>query len=249
VQENALVGGRVVQHPHFMYSAVTQRALQALLRPLGVRYGSLTSPLHAALVQELLWTRYRDLADLQYSCWRVGPGEAVCSACGECLRMALGVLAIGDSPERAGLDLVRLLNAMRDWTPRLLPPGTADALPAETVGDGLRRQILRAIQTTRVRRVAATIAARRPWRLCRADARRAIRAYAELRRRTAAVPPAEPCGYRPGFLRLVDPRVRPGVADVYAAHFGVEDEARWGGVLARGDALVGWITEPLGGEG
>src|SRR5262245_13021931 len=67
VQENADLDGRVVQHPHFMYSTVTQRALAALLKPAGIRYSSLTAPLHSEQVQQLLWTRYRDLRELKYS--------------------------------------------------------------------------------------------------------------------------------------------------------------------------------------
>ena len=247
VQENVERDGAVVQHPHCMYSTVTQRALQALFRPLGLRYGSLTSPLHAGQVQQLLWKRYGDLADLQYSCWRVGPNQRTCSTCGECFRMALGVLALGGSPEAAGIDLVRLLKAMRDWTPRLLPPGTTSATPGERVGDGLRRQIVHSIQTTRVRRVAGAIA-RRPWRLLDPRARSAIRAYAALRRRVAVEGPVGPCGYRPRFLRIVDEQLRAQLGEIFERHFAVEDEAAYAGILARGDALVRWIVEPLGGE-
>jgi hypothetical protein len=121
VQENVEIGGQVVQHPHFMYSAATQGALADLLAPFGLRYGSLLTPLYSGQVQQLLWTRYRDLCDLQYSCWRVGTGEATCSRCSQCLRVALAALALGDSPERMGIDLVRLLPAMRDWQPAAPP--------------------------------------------------------------------------------------------------------------------------------
>lgn len=68
-QENAVCDGRIVQHHHFMYSAATQRALSALLAPYGIRLGSLIWPLYSMQVQQLLWSRYPDLSDLQYSCW------------------------------------------------------------------------------------------------------------------------------------------------------------------------------------
>lgn len=132
VQENAEIGGRTVQHPHFMYSAATQGAIAALLAPLGMRYGSLISALYSSQVQQLLWQRYGDLCDLQYSCWRVAAGEATCSRCSQCLRVALGALAAGGAPERMGIDLIRLLPAMRDWAPEeaAAPGGGAAAFEA-----------------------------------------------------------------------------------------------------------------------
>jgi hypothetical protein len=132
VQENVEIGGRTVQHTHFMYSAATMGAIAALLAPAGMRYGSLISALYSSQVQQLLWHRYGDLCDLQYSCWRVGAGEATCSRCSQCLRVALGALAAGGTPERMGIDLLRLLPAMRDWTPdEAAAPGGA-AAAAET---------------------------------------------------------------------------------------------------------------------
>jgi hypothetical protein len=38
VQESSVIGDKVVQHRHFMYSAATQRALARLLEPYGIRY-------------------------------------------------------------------------------------------------------------------------------------------------------------------------------------------------------------------
>jgi hypothetical protein len=43
VQENAKRGGMVVQARHFMYSAVTHRAVSEAVAPGGVRVGSLTN--------------------------------------------------------------------------------------------------------------------------------------------------------------------------------------------------------------
>src|SRR5678816_80962 len=77
----------------FMYSAATQRALSRLLEPYGMRYGSLTWPLYSSHVQHLLWSRYPDLSDLQYSCWLVAKDEAMCSRCRQCLRLAVVALA------------------------------------------------------------------------------------------------------------------------------------------------------------
>ena len=47
VQENAEQDGKIVQHPHFMYSAATQRAFSRYLEPHGFRFGSLIWPLYS----------------------------------------------------------------------------------------------------------------------------------------------------------------------------------------------------------
>jgi hypothetical protein len=296
VQENVEMNGRIVQHTHFMYSAATQRALAALLAPLGVRYGSLISALYSLQVQELLWTRYGDLCDLQYSCWRVGAGEATCSRCSQCLRLALGALAIGETPERMGIDLVRLLLAMRDWSPGP-PAAAAAAAPAATVSAGaagtaspaaapgmpaapdapgvapsgpsapapapallpavavsrrFRRQMLRSFAAISTVRVAAALFAGGPARLLTRRGWQAVAAYAGLRRRLALAAPggaavllAETWGYREGFLRQVDPRLRARIAAIFAEHFVAEGAGLDGGVLERSEALAAWIAAPL----
>ena len=251
VQENADLDGRVVQHPHFMYSTVTQRALAALLKPAGIRYSSLTAPLHSEQVQQLLWTRYRDLRDLQYSCWQVPPDEATCSRCPQCLRLAMGVLALGDNPAPMGVNLPRLLRAMREWEPRRLhkenfkenfPP-----LPQNLVGAALQRQTVRAIRATPLSRVGRAIVDGHLARVIDPKTWLAIRAYAMLRRRLAAYSVGPAPGFRAGFLSVIDPFVRDRVGKIFAAHFSPEEESSYAAVLARGHALARWITEPVGG--
>jgi hypothetical protein len=258
VQENAEIGGCIVQHTHFMYSAATQAALAALLAPLGMRYGSLISALWSAQVQQLLWTRYADLRDLQYSCWRVEAGEATCSRCSQCLRLALAALALGDSPEHMGINLVRLFPALRDWqpgTPPATPVADAPRLPADVVRAGLRQQVLRSLAATPTARVAAALVSGGPGRVLRPAAWRALAAYAHLRRRLVLGAEggldgalAEAPGYRAGFLRQVDGLVRSRVAGIFAAHFTAESEATYAGVLQRGEALARWIAAPLTAE-
>jgi hypothetical protein len=248
VQENAEVAGQIIQHPHFMYSTVTQRALQVLLQRAGIHYCSLTSALHNHQVQRLLWTRYADLRDLQYSCWKVRGEESTCSRCVQCLRLAMCALALGDTPERMGIDLATLLISMRAWRPKA--PGTTpeDDLPRAVIGRRLAAQITSFLELTPLDRVARVLAhPKGRWSL---SPRRlvALACYANLRRRALAEPAGALPGRRTGFLRLVDPLVRQGVASVYEQHFAAEDETAYAGTLARSDALVRWITEPLGGE-
>lgn len=247
VQENVELDGRVVQHRHFMYSAVSQRVLQALLAPAGIRYGSLTVPLHSFQVQELLWTRYPDLADLQYSCWRVRRRQAACERCSQCLRVALCAVAVGDTPARMGVDLVSVLNRMYRWRPNTLPEGTT-ALPSAIVPARLDAQVVRYIQALPPGAVQRTITLGRPRWLWTGRGWLAIRRYARLRERLRALPVGPSPGYRPGFERLLDPLLREPLARIFAERFGVEAEADYGDVLARGDALTRWILEPIGGE-
>jgi hypothetical protein len=256
VQESiALADGGVVQHTHFMYSAATQRAIAALLAPLGVRYGSLISALYSAQVQTLLWTRYGDLRDLQYSCWRVpATGGATCSACSQCLRLALTALALGDNPQRMGIDLAKLLVAMRDWSPAAPLHATAGGalLPSALIARRLRRQSLRSLAATPTARVAGALAMGGPLRLVDPASWRALAAYARLRRRLVLGAPggaadllAEVPRYRAGFLRQLDPLLRSRIAAIFDTHFAAEPPAEHAAVQARGDALAAWITAPL----
>jgi exopolysaccharide biosynthesis predicted pyruvyltransferase EpsI len=242
VQQNAVREGRIVQHPHFMYSAATQRALSAWLAPAGVTYGSLTWPLHSAQVLKMLWTRYPDLADLQYSCWKVGPDEAACSRCGQCFRIALGILAAGGRPERVGIDLPSVLEANAGWAPGL--PAPADAAPRDRVRSDLDSGVIAAVQATSPAHVLCTLALGGPRRLGERRTWAALAAYRRLRQRLAGLT-ASPPRYQAGFLRLVDGLVRDGLGDIYAAHFLAAPEASRADVLARSEALTRWIVEPL----
>ncbi|HVT17699.1 MAG TPA: aminotransferase class I/II-fold pyridoxal phosphate-dependent enzyme [Thermoanaerobaculia bacterium] len=243
VQDNVeLPAGGIVQHPHFMYSNATQRAIAALLAPLGVRYGSLICALHSEQVQELLWTRYGDLADLQYSCWRVAEDEAACNRCSQCLRVALGALALRDLPQRMGIELTPLLSAMAGWQPRRARAG---ALPAERVAAALHAQVLRSIAATPARRVLAALALAEPGRLLDGGGWRALAAYVRLRRRLAAEPAPPARGFCAGFLRWLDPLVGQRLAAIYAEHFRPEPASAHVAVQARSEALTGYVAAPL----
>ncbi|HWC01982.1 MAG TPA: hypothetical protein VHF87_04360 [Methylomirabilota bacterium] len=248
VNQNAEWAGQIVQHSHFVYSTVTQRTLQALLRPVGVRYCSLTSPLHSYQVQELLWTRYRDLRDLQYSCWQVGPAESACNRCRQCLRLALCALALGDSPRRMGVNLTRLLWSQRGWRLTHLDGGaTHNLLPGRQVAAALERQTARFIQGTSLGRVAREVAADGRAGLADPRAWLALLAFARLRQRSRVVD--APPGFRAGFLAQIDPLLRERVATIFREHYRPQPESEYARVLERNNALVRRITEPLGGEG
>lgn len=241
LQETALWDGVVVQHPHFMYSAVTQCALDALLARYGLRHGSTNYPLRSAQIQRLLWTRYTDLRDLQYSCWRVGPDDAACSACSDCLRAALTALAAGASPAQIGIDLRRLLVAMRKWT----PSGGGNGVPDARVRAALDEQITRGLASVSRGSVLRHLVGGDPRGLFDPGLVRALGAYAQLRRRLARrAAPVLP-GYRRAYLALVDERYRARLTDIFDAAFGTAGSEDDAAALARTRALAGWISAPL----
>jgi hypothetical protein len=241
VQESIEREGHVVQHPHGVYSTATLRALSSLLEPAGVRLSTLTAPLHSFQVQRLLWQRYPDLAELQFSCWRVRRRQAWCHGCGQCLRSAYGALASGGSPARAGLDLATLLARLSDWQP---PPAPAPpGLPDAEVRFRLNAHAARMIADTPLADVRRELA-RRPWRRLSPSGWRALQRAGALRARMQALDPPPLPGFRPGFLRQLDPLLRGRIESIYAEHFPSEPEAAWSAALERSDRLAAWLSEP-----
>ncbi|HEX3584202.1 MAG TPA: hypothetical protein VH087_20730, partial [Thermoanaerobaculia bacterium] len=239
VQESAELEGNIVQHPHAMYSVVTQSAVSSLLSRVGMSYGSLLSPLRSQQIQQLLWTRYPDLADLQYSCWRVAPDEATCSRCSQCLRVAFAALSIGESPARMGINLVNLMHALHGWEPRRMAGPLV--LPGDRVTADLHAQTVRTIVMTPLLRFAKALGRRRytPRGLL------AIDRFRRLRRRLGRQTVAAARGYRPAYLACVDPLVREPIAGIYAAAFSPDDAAEQETNRRRGERLIRHITEPL----
>ncbi len=243
LQESALHEGRVVRLRHFMYSAATQRAIAAWLAPSGVEYGSLTWPLHSAEILQLLWRRYPDLADLQYSCWKVGADQAACSRCSQCFRIAMGILAAGGHPGWVGIDVLTVLEGRGAWQPDW--PAAWDALPEDRVRADLSAGVIRSIRATPMGRVLADVWRGGPRRLTKRRTWAALAGYRQLRRRLAkcVVPPP---GYRAGFLRLVDGQLRDRLGEIYASCFTPAPEPSYVEQLARSEALTRWIAAPLG---
>jgi hypothetical protein len=248
LQETVELGGHVVQHPHLMYSAATQQAVSALLGRWGMAHGSLTYPLQSGHVQHLLWSRYPQLRDLQYSCWRVGAHQATCSGCSQCLRTALTAITTGADPIEMGIDLVALLPAMRDWSPSA-PSGLG--LPDDAVRAGLHGQVvrdLRAVGTATMARLLFAGATRRPRRLLRPARWQALAAHRSLRRRvTRGVAVAPDPGYRRSSLALVHESLREPLAAIFDASFPAAEPARHEASLDRTRRLVAWTTAPLRG--
>ncbi|HEY8001686.1 MAG: hypothetical protein ACHQJ5_06475 [Vicinamibacteria bacterium] len=242
VQTSTVRAGALVQHPHFMYGAVTQRALGRLLARRGVGYGSLTYPVRAWQVSRLLWSRYPDLRELQYSCWRHGRGEGACSGCPDCLAIMLTALEAGVAPSRTGVDVRRLLDRMGDWEPRL----DGGELPDAQVRRELHGASVRTLTGMRTRVFASRLLRTDPRQLARRGATHTVRRYAWLRGRVAPQAAQVPAlGYRHGFLPLVDERWRDRLEVLLDGEYerapAAEDELE----LGRIQELIERITEPL----
>ncbi len=234
VQQSQRRDGMIVQHHHFMYSAVTQRALQALLEPTGIRYGGLTSAVRQFQVQRLLTARYADLRDLQYSCWDLSADEQACSACGECAGIAFNLMADGVSPTVAGIDVATLVGAIEVWRPdreSRQPPG-----PSRQSGQDHRSQLLRRIQALPAERLAQ-FGVDDPLLAGYATERAAMLASTE--------PLAPEPGYPAAYLDLVDEPLRSGLATIIGEHFAPAQDGFDAAGLQRTLTLSDWIAAPL----
>ncbi len=237
--------GRIIQHRHFMYSAATQRAVSALLAPHGLELSSLTSPLHATQVLRLLWTRYADLSDLQYSCWMLGEHEQTCSRCRDCFEHTFGALAVWDRPARMGLDLPRILREQRDWTPRTLDPRDPAPLPSQLASQRNSRHVLANVRAATLPAWVWAMVRDHPRTLCSREGLEALAHFRAIKRRLDPAAPEWPPRYRPGYLALVDPWLRDRVGAIYAHHFAPEPEAQYADLLRRTRTLGDWLSAPL----
>jgi hypothetical protein len=249
VQESVERDGRIVQHRHFMYSAVTLQGVSALLAPYGMQLSSLTSPLYAVQVHRLLWTRYRDVSDLQYSCWLLHQGEGACSKCRACLEYALGVLALGDRPARMGLELGKVMREVRDWIPRTLDPGNCAPTPSQIASARHGGHVMTNACAASPLSFLRAMLLDHPRELFSSDGREAFSCFRALKQRLEPLAPASPPGYRPGFLELVDPLLRDRVGAIYGSHFSAEPDHEYADLLARSKRLAQWVCEPLAGTG
>jgi hypothetical protein len=242
LQVNALLGGRIVQHSHFMYSAATQRALGRLLAPYGIRFGSLIWPLQSMQVQQLLWTRYPDLCDLQYSCWRVRPGESTCSRCEQCLRVAVTALASGEDPSRMGIDVHKILAFAPAWEQKINARATP-VLPQDGEAQRLDARVMDTIRRVPPAHLAAVLARGKFWRF--ASRARALRAFRRVQKRALESLEQPPLGVKEAFFDWLDPELRAPLIAIYTHHFPREPRERHLGYYERSETLTRRATSVL----
>jgi hypothetical protein len=234
VQVNAIVDGKIVQHKHFMYSAATQRALGRLLVPYGIRFGSLTWPLYSIQVQQLLWTRYPDLCDLQYSCWHVQPGEATCNQCEQCFRITMTALASGHNPERMGIDLREVLCHVPDYVTATSPETCI--LPQDwQKGAAVVRDAVCRVSLTHL---ASVLAKGRNRILASREVFGMLWNFYRLQSLARQAPRYRRSGVRQAFFDWLDPELRDSAVGIYTRHFSREPRREHFGEYERSRALT-----------
>jgi len=247
LQDNARIDGKIIQHSHFMYTAATQRALTGLLGPYGFEIGSLTWPLHTMQVQQLLWARFPDLCDLQYSCWRVGENQAACSQCEQCLRIAATALASGADPQRMGVDLPKVIDYALTWRP-MEKKVSVQRLPQEVAAGKLTAHVVDAIKRTSLNHVRFTLAraTKGQWSWHQSlKLRKAVWTFRIVRWRFRHWPPPPPMGVREAFFDWLDAGLREALIAIYKQYFPIEPRAQHLGILERSDELTSRATSSL----
>jgi hypothetical protein len=238
LQYNTSCPGGILQHSHFASSMVTLASLDSLLGQFGLHLGSVTCALHTPQVVELLWRRYPELIDLQFSCWLGAGGAQACSACGQCLEVALLALANGLSPSRVGIDPVVVMCSKAGWRPD--QPGPHPLHETRVA----RHHAWRALEAVPVERFVEILdedpRARGDPRLGEAIA--AYRGFCE-RAAPLDVPPAP--GYIEGFLELIDSRLRGPLRAIIDDYFEPAPVPEFAATVARSRALTARISAPL----
>lgn len=243
LQETAIIDDKIVQHSHFMYTAATQRAIARLFARYGLHFGSLTWPLHSMQIQQLLWSRYPDLADLQYSCWRVPVDKATCSECEQCLRVAVTALEQGHDPQQMGIDLPKVVRFASKWKP-LTPHFSSQRLPQDDAADLLGTRVADAIRRTSLVRFGKVLLKER-GKYSRKEILGALLRFKRLQKRVANLPVPPPMGVRQGFFEWIDPDLRTKLISIYSHHFALESVDKHHGYLERSRTLTGRVTSCL----
>jgi hypothetical protein len=238
VQVNGIVADTIVQHPHFMYSAATQRALARLLAPYGIRFGSLTWPLYSMQVQQLLWARYPDMCDLQYSCWRVRHGEAACSECKECFHRTLIALADRQNPERMGIDLPKILAYAPAWEALLKERPAESVLPRHHAGRRVDAYMMDAVRRVSLVYLAFIIARGHGRRIGSRRVLDLLQDFRQFQNRARRFPRQPRLGVREAFFEWLDPELRDALTSIYTRYFPVEPRREHFGIFERSRTLT-----------
>jgi hypothetical protein len=244
LQDTALISGKIIQHSHFMYTAATQRSLARILAPHGLNFGSLTWPLHTLQVQQLLWRRYPDICDLQYSCWRTGAGQATCSQCEQCMRIAFTALASGDDPQRMGIDISKVIRFAATWEP-FEARSTAPRFPQDDAADRLSVRVIAMIKQTSPVHLANVLIRKRKDGAALRDIMRTISEFRLLRRRPMTALQPESMGVREAYFDWLDSDLRPKLVSIYTDNFAVEPRRKHIEHYERSNALTFRATSCL----
>lgn len=273
VSRNHVVDGVFLQHPHFMYSALTLAGISALLEPFGMRLGSLTSALQSSQVQELVVARYPDLSDLQCSCWQADESVKSCSVCGECKRLAWVSLAVGGSPARMGVDLIKMINSYSDdesdinliellqlYKGKVLSDKLVKSLdvfaddsndaqkihhPNQLVDDSFKNQIAKAISSISPEMIQSYLASQHPESLLDDTCKQVIQKFLKVQASILDKFPDQPSTprYRPGFLNTLDGEIKEKLRVIFDDQFLAQDANVYAEEFTNLVSAIGKVTD------
>ena len=185
-------------------------------------------------VQQILRARYPDLSDLQYSCWRVGKGQATCSNCEQCFRIAVTALASGHDPRRMGIDLRRALKFARQWKPR-----TGGILPQDIAAQRSDRRVINAIRNTSLLDVIRIVAPANWSQALSPEIILVRNRFRQLQKEIMRLPAeaAPLMGVREAFFDWLDPELRDKLIVLFDTYYPREPADVHAGVFLRSRLL------------
>jgi hypothetical protein len=195
-------------------------------------------------VQELLWARYPDLCDLQYSCWRVAKDEETCSGCSQCLRIAMTALAAGRDPQRMGINLRKIFDFASRWEPAA-QGATAALLPTDLVARRFHVLVFDAIRRTSLTHAAYLLARGDIRRMLSRSTLNSLGLLRVARKRAKQAPTPPKLGVREAFFDWLDPDLRERLIAIYCCRFPREPRSRHLAVFERSNALTARASASL----
>jgi len=237
VSDNATKDGHVVLFHHFMYSIPVQYGLSLLLKPWGIKHGSLICPLRGPQVQSMLCRRFPELARLQYSCWKVSEKESACSSCSKCLLTGFGILASDGNPAIVGLNVAKLMRYAALYKPRLVDPRDIGPLARNRVTYEHGMNIMRSIRDTRL----STFLRHCPGLLWHPSGWRTMVAYIRASRRSRRMNIPPPSGWRHAYGIFIPEVLREQILAIYQSMFTAADPASYETDFAGNRILVEYL--------
>lgn len=225
--------GRVAVNDYdFTYSLPIMCALDRALSRWGMSYSSLLIVFGSLQIMQLIRHRYRDLADLQISCfWVIKESEQYCSGCNKCFRVAMMLLALDDDPASLGIRLDALFEVYKDYDPG------SDILSGVDASHAASRINLR-----KARRFFPT---QNVWQRLGLQDSDSFRILKEIVRRGAPHAQAWLHKTHPAFLKFIPAPLRSQLESLSLEYWPELDSDDRAEDMALIDLTANWITQPL----
>ena len=139
------------------------------------------------------------------------PGEAACSKCEQCFRIAITALASGDNPERMGIDLHKVLGHAPDYITTTYATSVLPENWPAVVRDAVCRVSLTYLAYVLAKGKIRMLVSRAVFRIVWDFYRLQLLARQAPRHRRA--------GVREAFFDWLDPELRDALVAIYTHHF------------------------------